>query len=550
MKKNWIGRSLAITAISAAVISPSSRVIAQESGDTSVVTVALAPIDTMLPNVQHLARLVAGGTGAGTVATILKQYTGGLDTSRPAGVFVDLDETGQPTPVAALPLKDIKEFFGQLAIFGEPEDLGDGLYQLNLGNSIYMRAAGDWLLVAQTEDAVMNFDTEANKTLKGLVAKYDIRVQVNPQNIPDDLVDFMMNQIEAGIEQGMAQQNADMDEAQEAAARKQAEQMMNSIQEAIEGTEKFVFGLAVNKAEKKTMLDFGTRFVADTKFAKQVDKIKSSKSALAGIPVEGSTLSGIVLQLIAPEEIAQMQSTIDASMQAALKQIDENSKDEASAKRAKEFISKFIDIVMESAKQGQMETALNVSTEKNLSIVAGVTVADAKKVEALAAEASKALADEGAPVNLQINTGKHAGANLHKLTAPLPPNADEKVRKIFGDNVTVAIATSPKAVHLAIGKDCDAAIKATLDRVAAKPSSPGEMMKARFSLGKLLQFVQTIESNPAVDAMIETTASGGDNIMVDSQAGDRQSLLRITLEDNVLKAISSGAKAAQGGGGF
>jgi hypothetical protein len=549
MKKNWIGRSLAVATISAAVISPSNRVVAQESGDTSVVTVALAPIDTMLPNVQHLARLVAGGTGAGTVATILKQYTGGLDTSRPAGVFVDLDETGQPTPVAVLPLKDIQEFFGQLAIFGEPEDLGDGLYQLNLGNSIYMRAAGDWLLVAQTEDAVMDFDTEANKTLKGLVAKYDIRVQVNPQNIPDDLVDFMMSQIEAGIEQGM-QQNSDMDNAQAEAAREQADQMMNSIQEAIDGTEKFVFGLAVNKAEKKTMLDFGTKFVADTKFAKQVDKLKSSKSTLSGIPVEGSTISGIALQLIAPEEIAQMQSTIDASMQAAIKQIDENSKDEASAKRAKEFVSKFIEIVMESAKQGQMETALNVSTDKNLSIVAGITVADAKKVEALAAEASKALADEGAPVILRVNTGKYAGANLHKLTAPLPPNADEKARKIFGDNVTVAIATSPKAVHLAVGKDCDAAIKETLDRVAAKPSSQGEMMKGRFSLGKMLQFVQSIESNPAVDAMIETTANGGDNVMIDSQTGDRQSLVRITLEDNVLKAISSGARAAQGGGGF
>jgi hypothetical protein len=359
----------------------------------------------------------------------------------------------------------------------------------------------------------------------------------------------MMSQIEAGIEQGM-QQNSDMDDAQAEAAREQAEQMMNSIQEAIDGTEKFVFGLAVNKAEKKTMLDFGTKFVADTKFAKQVDKLKASKSTLSGIPVEGSTMSGIALQLIAPEEIAQMQSTIDASMQAAIKQIDENSKDEASAKRAKEFVSKFIEIVMESAKQGQMETALNVSTDKNLSIVAGITVADAKKVEALAAEASKALADEGAPVILRVNTGKYAGANLHKLTAPLPPNADEKARKIFGDNVTVAIATSPKAVHLAVGKDCDAALKETLDRVAAKPSSQGEMMKGRFSLGKMLQFVQSIESNPAVDAMIETTANGGDNVMIDSQTGDRQSLVRITLEDNVLKAISSGARAAQGGGGF
>ncbi len=518
----------------------------QEEPDPSVLVLALAPIDTMLPNVQHLARLVAGGTGAGTVATILRQYTGGLDTARPAGVFVELDETGNPTPIACLPLKNLEDFFSNLAIFGEPEDLGDGLYQFNVGNSVYLRKAGDWLVVGQTEDGVLDFDTKTATDLKAMVGKYDLRFQVNPQNIPDELVDFMMSQMEAGIEQGMAN-NQGLDAAQAEAARANAEQMMNSIEEAVNGTEKFVFGLAVNKAEKTTMLDFGSKFVADSKFAKQIEKLKTSKASLGGIPVEGSMMTMQALQLIAPEEIKQLEDSLDASLEAAFKQIEERTNDAAAVDKAKEFLGRLVELVMASAKEGQMEAAMNVSVDKQLSIVAGLAVADGKKVEALAAEASKALAAENVDIKLEVMTGKHGGANLHKLTVPIPGGQDE-VRKIFGDNLTVAVATAPKAVHLAIGKDCDTVIKSVIDRVGSMPSSQGEMIKARFSLGQLLQFIQSIEANPAVEAMAEVAAGGSDKIAIDSKSGDRETVVRISLEDNVLKAISAAATAARGGG--
>lgn len=559
MKMKWFARSAAFATIGMPfALAPSTAwaqeqrpkanatVAIQEDPDPSVLVLALAPIDTMLPNVQHLARLVAGGTGAGTVATILRQYTGGLDTARPAGVFVELDETGNPTPIACLPLKNLEDFFSNLAIFGEPEDLGDGLYQFNVGNSVYLRKAGDWLVVGQTEDSVLDFDTKSATDLKAMVAKYDLRFQVNPQNIPDELVDFMMSQMEAGIEQGMAN-NQGLDAAQAEAARANAEQMMNSIEEAVNGTEKFVFGLAVNKAEKTTMLDFGSKFVADSKFAKQIEKLKTSKASLGGIPVEGSMMTMQALQLIAPEEIKQLEDSLDASLQAAFKQIEERTNDAAAVDKAKEFLGRLVELVMASAKEGQMEAAMNVSVDKQLSIVAGLTVSDGTKVEALAAEASKALAAENVDIKLDVMTGKHGGANLHKLTVPIPGGQDE-VRKIFGDNLTVAVATAPKAVHLVIGKDCDTVIKSVIDRVGSMPSSQGEMIKARFSLGQLLQFIQSIEANPAVEAMAEVAAGGADKIAIDSKSGDRETVVRISLEDNVLKAISAAATAARGGG--
>jgi hypothetical protein len=48
--------------------------------------------------------------------------------------------------------------------------------------------------------------------------------------------------------------------------------------------------------------------------------------------------------------------------------------------------------------------------------------------------------------------------------------------------------------------------------------------------------------------MAEVAAGGADKIAIDSKSGDRETVVRISLEDNVLKAISAAATAARGGG--
>jgi hypothetical protein len=511
-----------------------------DDSDKSVVTVAIAPFDTMVPNIQHLARLGGGGMAAGTVKTALTQYTAGIDTSRPVGVFVELDDSGNPAPVATLPLKDLEEFFGQLAIFGEPQDLGDGLYEMNVGNSLYMKNAGEWLLVGQTEDAVLNFDVAATKSLKGLVSKYDILIDLHPQNIPQPLVEMLMGQFEAGMQQGMA----NMDDEQAEEALKNAEQVKTQLQEAIDSTESLKVGLAVNKAESKTTLDIGTRFVEGSKLALNLAKMKGTKATLAGLTQDSSMMMLQALQLVAEEDIEQLETSMEAAVSAAVDQIEE----EAVAEKAEGYLNKLAALFLETAKKGQLETVADITTSPNLSITAAFTVADGKKVEALAAEAAKDLEAVGEQVSLKVNTGKHAGANLHQLSIALPPDADEKAVAIFGERVTATLATTPGAVYVAVGKDCEKAIKQVVDRVAAKPSAPGEALKMRFSLGQLLSFMKSIETNPGLDAAVEVTSAGKDQIMIDSKNGERESVVRITLEDNVIKAVSAAGTASRSGG--
>jgi hypothetical protein len=523
----------------------------QDATDTSVVVVAINSLETVLPNIQHLVRNAAGGALAGPLAAAVNQYSVGLDKNRPVGVFVDLDDAGQPVPVGCLPISDLKAFMDQLSIFGEANDLGNGLYEFSIGSPIYAKSTGKWLYVAQSEDALDGIVDSKAAGLAKMLQTYDVRVQLNPKTIPSDMIDFIMGQMEAGLKQSMEAQKADMDAADAEATQAASEQMIRQMREAIDGTEKVVVGIAVNKAEKKTVLDVMSQFVADSKFAKQVLKAKSSKTAFSAIPQAGSMLTARSMQLVEAEDIAQLEKTLETSIKAAYKAIDEKAKDANSAATAKSFIDRTVDILMESAKQGKLDTAADVSVEGDLGIVASVAVADGSKVESLAADIAKEAAKEKGPFQLQIGTGKHAGVNLHKASITLPPEADDAARKIFGDVVTISIGTSPKAVHLAVGKKSDAILKSAIDRANAKPSEPSEMLDVRMSLSQLLNYIQSIEATPISEAMLSAATTGNDRLSVESRNMDRGYVVRLSLDDGVIKAISAGVKAGQNaGGGF
>jgi hypothetical protein len=528
-----------------------AQAVIDESKDTSVVVVAINSLESVVPNIQHIARTVGVGAAAGTISTLVNQYSTGLDKKRPIGVFLDLDESGQPAPVGCLPISNLTDFFDQLAVFGEPNDLGGGLYEFSFGTPVYAKKLDDWLYIAQSEDALAGIVAGRGNSLANMVQKYDIRIQANPQNIPDDLVDFIIGQMQTGLDQAMAAQRENMEPDEAAAAKASSEQMIAQMQEGIEGTEKMVLGLSINKQEKKSILDFGSQFVAGSKYAKQMEKAQASKSAFTGIPQENSMMTLQTVQLVEAEDIAQLEKTLEASLKAAFNAIDEKSKDAASAAKAKDFIARGVDILVETAKQGKLDSAIDVGAEGALNIVASIAIADGSKVEALASDIAKEAAKENGPFELKIGTGKYLGVNLHKATLALPPQADEAARRVFGSTATIAIGTSPKAVHVAIGKNCDESLKKAIDRAAAKPSGQAEMLKMRFALTQLLNYMQTIQPSPVAEAMLNSAAVGNDRVMIDSQSSERGAVVRLTLEDGVMKAIAAGAKAGQGaGGGF
>jgi hypothetical protein len=299
-------------------------------------------------------------------------------------------------------------------------------------------------------------------------------------------------------------------------------------------------------------IDAGAKFVEGSRYAKQMQELKTAKSKLSGGITEGGMMSFKLFQMIAPEDVAQMENSLSSSLDAVYKSIDDNSNDKAIAERAKAYLDRLVKILVASSKEGSLESVASISTSPSLNIFAGVAVADGSQVEALAKDLSDELSRANVPVKVELKTGEYKGVTLHKLTAPLPESADDSARKIFGDQVNVSIGTSPKAIYLSIGKTAEASLKTALDGVAATPASAADSLKMRMSLSQLLNFIQSIEPNPIVDSMLSSLSSGDDQVMMDNQLIERGSVTRLTIQEGVLKAVSGGVQAGMAGqgGGF
>ncbi len=531
---------------------PSTTTTAEDDESEEVVTVAIAPLDKILPNIGYLMNLAGFGGQAGIVNQAVNGYTNGLDRSRPIGSVVYLNEVNQPISIACLPVKDLDSFLSGLELFGEPEDLGEGLYSMSFGAvTVFAKQDGDWLFVSSDEDSLDDLPKEATAQFAKMVAKNDIKFEFNIQNIPEQLLDLLKDQMRTGFEQAMEAQRDDMTADDLEASRASGEQVMKNFEEVLENTEKIAVGLAISSQQKAVILDMGSLFVDGSRFAKQLEATKGLKSSLGAVVTEGSMIAAQSLSVVAKEDLAQIENTLQTSLKAAYKAIDEKTKDKASAEKAKSYIDRLVKIFLESCKQGSLETALNVTNDSSLNVGLSFTVADSSKIEGLASDIAAEAAKEKGPFKLQVNVGTYKGVNLHKATITVPEEADDSVRKILGDAVTISIGTAPKAVHLSIGKTAEAALKATIDRVAAKPSSNGEVAKARIDVSQVLGLIQSVDSNPVVDAMLNSMSAGDDMILVDSQVINRGSVVRITVQEGLIKGIAAGVKAGQpGGGGF
>lgn len=562
MKKKWFVRSCVVAAVCFATTTHADSLHAQgtkgqsssssatEVNDPSVLSLGIAPINTFLPNAQHLARLIGGGQVAGGIQSVVTQFTNGIDKTRPAGVFVELDESGTPSPVVCLPLKSFDDFKRQLAILGEPEDLGDGLYAFYYGNPIFLRNIDEWIIAGQSEDAVLNFDTATTDNLKGLVGKYDLRLQVNPQNIPSELVEFFLAQVEQGLQQGMAQ-NPDLDEEAQALAQQNADQAVQNMRDLIEGTNKLMLGLAIDPKSKKTVLDLGSQFVSGSKFAKQLENYQGATAALAAVGQESSALRTTSVQFVAPEDLKRAEDSLDASLEAIFKELDEKNDGKVNPEIAKKLIRRIADLALNTAREGRVESAFDLNLENDLDAVLAFSVADGKEVDATIAEFAQSLdAEAKKEVTITTNAGKIGNANLHRISIRLPEDADEVARQIFGSNVEIAVASTSKAAFISVGKNCEASAKNAIERVAAKPSSPASMITARTKLSKIAAFIEKIKPNPISAAILATTSSGNDSVNVDSQISGLDSAVRVTIEDQVFRSIQEGMKASKGDDGF
>ncbi len=527
---------------------PATQKAAAAKLNGPVAIVSITNLERLLSDTIYVLRASNMQDVGGFYSVLATQYTQGLDRTRPLGVTVSMDgET--PVPIGFLPISDRAAFFDALAPVGiEPDDLGDGLFEIAAGgNAIYVKDANGWLYISQTEEALDNVPANPAAALGDLPTKYDIAIKGNLQALPADLVDMMVDQIRGGFERSMAEQG-DRTEEEVEKAREMGEASMAQLEQSIRDTEQLIFGWAIDPKGQKTYFDGAAQFVEGSKLAMQANAAKDVKSSFTAFQLPDPAVTFRNTGKIADADKPMVKNSIKTSLDQVKDRISDEINDDQATKVVFALVDKIGNLFEQTVEDGMIDGALSASVSgDSLRVLIGGRIADGNALAQAVQDAVKDLSSYDQVPKFEFGYETYGGMTLHRTSVPVETD-DQNVKKIFGDSVKLTIGTADKAFAVSIDPAGDASLKAAIDAMKKNPSAVATPFEGTIELAKVLNFAQSISPNSMLDLVLDAVKQyeGKDKVLVNGNVIPRGAIYRMTIEEGVLRAAGAAGKAGQG----
>lgn len=525
------------------LVSPAvSALQAQSVFEKPMAVVSIGKLEKVQPDIIYLMRAVGSPQIGGFVNIMVDQYSRGLDRERPAGVLVAMQgET--PAVVAYLPLENFDDFLEALQPFGEPDDLGDGKYAMEVGaNTVFAMKTEKWLYVGMDEGVLEGLPADPTTLVPANEESYEVSARFIVKNVPEELKTMMMDQLSNSLEQAMELQAENQTEEQQKQAEEAAEQTMAQMEKSFAEMDEVIVGWNIDSSSKKTYMDFGVQALEGSDMAADMLKQQEMTTEFPGLMVENAAATLRFGSIIAEKDAAQAVSSLDTAKAQALSQVDENEEipDGQAKEVAKAVIEKMFSLLSKTVKEGVFDggAAVLVDGDK-LRTVMGGRIADGEQL----ATDLKSIFEEvkGNPEvpNIKFDASVYKGVTFHTLSVPVPDQG--KAQQILGTELPIVIGTGKKSFFIAVGDGSDALLKSVLDVNESKGKTKVTPFEFVMQVGQFLRYAQSIESNPILDLAVEGIAdyAGKDHVMLQSRSVPRGMVYRFTIEEGVLRAAGS-----------
>lgn len=533
-----------------AVAAPALR--AQQT-DKPVGIVSIAPLDRLLQETSYLLRACNVPEIGGLVSIMANQYTQGLDRSKPLGVTVTMNGP-MPQALIFMPMSDRSQFFGALAGMGiEPDDLGEGLFEIDAsGQTIFAKHTGDWMFVAQSEDALANLPEDPSLMLGELPRQYNLAFRINVQALPAELKNMATQQMRVGFERGLAEQRGQTEE-ERAAAKKMGEAQIAQLEQMITDTEQIILGWNVDSANQKVYIDAAAQFMEGSKLATQVAAMQELTSDYTSFAIPGSAAQFRFASKISDEDKEVQKQNLRNSISQLEKQLEQSDSMPAESKTVlKNLIQGIAKVTEQTIDEGVFDGAGSISLADNtLRALIGGRLADGAALEKEIQKAAESLSGNPNAPKFEFNYDTYKGIRLHRAMVPLKI-ADPAARKVLGDSLVLTIGAGDKAFLVSLDSTGDATLKAAIDRMESSSGKPVTPFSGVVELEQILRFAQAVSPNSMIDNALQTIQqySDSDNVEIAGRMIPRGGMYRFTVEEGVLRAAGAAAKGANQGGGF
>ena len=163
-------------------------------------------------------------------------------------------------PLAFVPITDLDKVFSALEdSLGSPKDAGNGVMEIPGPQPMFIKEQGKFAFIGQTIESMARLPNNPVAELGNLPKDYDIAIQGNVQNIPEEYIGLAMDGLEEGIRSGL-EQLPDEDKAQQ---QEMLEAQLEQMKTYITESDQIVIGWKTEPAEKRTFIDMSFTALPD-----------------------------------------------------------------------------------------------------------------------------------------------------------------------------------------------------------------------------------------------------------------------------------------------
>lgn len=552
--KTFLNRIVLSALLLALLVLPATNVVAQ--GLKPAVVVSIASVDEHLSDAEYLFEAAGQKDAIALIKFSAMAFLDGFDTKKPIGGAVMLD-TGEPTGLVFVPVKDLDKVLGKIPGGLAPEDAGDGISKIATpaGEDVFIKESGGYAFVTNDKNNLAALPADPTTLLGGLDQKYNLAVQVNLQNIPEQFKQMAIEGIEEGYREGLEGGLEGEDPDVQELIKKLGGNSVESIKQLIEDSDQVMLGWGVDAMTKSTYVDFSMTAVQGSKLAKRFSMMQDTKSDFAGflLPDAGVTLH--FASEMAAEDKQVLTALLTTMRGTAIKELD-NDDDLTDAQKtaAKDVLGTLLDVFGKTIDGGKLDGGATLLLGADtLTFAGGGKVAggdDLDKTFKKLVELGKAEPDFP---DVKLDADTHGNVKLHTVNIPIPEDEPEP-RAIFGPELEAVVGIGTDSVYMAFGKDAMGTLKRIMDASAASVDKVVPPSQLTIALTPILKFAESVSDDAQVGVILEAleNSMGKDKIRIISKPIENGGLTRFEIEEGILQAIGVGIKQAQqafGGGG-
>lgn len=520
---------------------------AQETNDVrAAVVVSLKSFDELMSDVGYLTRTAGTPEIGGLVTVMASQYTDGINTRKPIGMYLTFDGE-MPTGVVFVPINDLDRVLAKVQEqVGEPEELGNGVRRIQLNREIFLKERDGWVYISDAVANLSRLPQDPVSLLGGLEKQYDLAVRLYVQNIPEGL----RNQAIAGLQQGvngaMEQQG---DEENAAEARKLAESLSTSLTSLIRDADQVTIGWNADGAKKVIYLEQTVTAKSGTELARQFSSYADLKSAFAGFLMPDAAVSGTMTSRLTREQATQAVTVLGQARESALKEIAENEelKDEAAQKSMQEAISSLFSSLQKTVEGGMLDAGFVVDlTEGSLALAGGGLIANEQGIEAALVKLVQLSQDNDDFPEVEYNAATHGNVRFHRMTIPVDEE-DEDAFELFGEEVDLHIGLGAGAIYFALGEEGLSLLEEAIDVSQEQAEAKTLPLHLSVALGPILAYAAEKEEDETLATIAEALedSDGNDHITITAKTQAKGLTYRLQLQEGVLQALGQAARVQQ-----